>query len=106
MGKQSNLQCGQLWKIFQRPNDCSICQRNLEGRTMSDTVETRSAVPVTNQVSVSPLAGKPAKREILVDVSRLEKAYFERPPDLQDPNQLVSFGTSGHHGCTFTRKFS
>ena len=73
---------------------------------MSDTVETRSAVPVTNQVSVSPLAGKPAKREILVDVARLEKAYFERPPDLQDPNQLVSFGTSGHRGSPFQGTFT
>ena len=73
---------------------------------MSDTVETRSPVPVTNQVSVSPLAGKPAKRESLVDVARLEKAYFERLPDFQDPNQLVSFGTSGHRGSPFQGTFT
>jgi len=55
---------------------------------------------------VSPLAGKPAPREILIDPARLEKQYFERQPDLSDPSQLVSFGTSGHRGTpshgTFT----
>jgi phosphoglucomutase len=35
---------------------------------------------------------------MLVDLSRLEREYFERRPDLSDPNQLVSFGTSGHRG--------
>src|SRR5205814_1979188 len=53
-----------------------------------------------------PLAGKPAPREILIDPARLEKQYFERQPDLSDPSQLVSFGTSGHRGTpshgTFT----
>lgn len=38
---------------------------------------------------ISPLAGKPAPRELLVDPSRLEREYFERRPDLQDRNQLV-----------------
>ena len=44
-------------------------------------------------MTISPLAGKPAPKEMLIDVARLEKEYFERRPDLQDPNQLVSFGT-------------
>ena len=47
---------------------------------------------------ISPLAGKPAPKELLVDPSRLEREYYERRPDLEDPNQLVSFGTSGHRG--------
>src|SRR3954471_7838106 len=55
---------------------------------------------------LSPLAGKPAPREILIDPARLEHEYYERTPDLSDPNQLVSFGTSGHRGTpsdgTFT----
>src|ERR1700726_4388007 len=55
---------------------------------------------------ISPLAGQPAPREMLVDLARLEREYFERQPDLSDPNQLVSFGTSGHRGTpkngTFT----
>jgi phosphoglucomutase len=73
---------------------------------MPNTVETRSAVPVESQSSISPLAGKPAPKEMLVDVARLERDYFDRRPDLEDPNQLVSFGTSGHRGSpsqgTFT----
>ena len=41
-----------------------------------------------------------------MDVARLEKDYFERRPDLQDPNQLVSFGTSGHRGSPFQGTFT
>ncbi len=47
---------------------------------------------------ISPLAGEPAPKEMLVDVPRLEREYFERRPDPRDPNQMVSFGTSGHCG--------
>src|SRR5215469_13914315 len=64
---------------------------------MPNTVETRS---------ISPLAGKPAPKDMLVDVARLERDYFERRPDLQDPNQLVSFGTSGHRGSPFQGTFT
>ena len=56
--------------------------------------------------SISPLAGKPAPKEMLVDVSRLEREYFERRPDVQDPNQLVSFGTSGHRGSPLSGTFT
>ena len=73
---------------------------------MPDTVETRSAVTVDSQSSISPLAGKPAPKEILVDVARLERDYFDRRPDLEDPNQLVSFGTSGHRGSPFQGTFT
>ena len=55
---------------------------------------------------ISPLAGKPAPKELLIDLGRLETAYFEGRPNLEDPNQLVAFGTSGHRGSpvhgTFT----
>src|SRR3974390_1035042 len=73
---------------------------------MPNTVEKRSAVPVDSQSSISPLAGKPAPKEMLVDVGRLEREYFERRPDLQDPNQLVSFGTSGHRGSPLQGTFT
>ena len=73
---------------------------------MPNTVETRSAVPAGSQSSISPLAGKPAPKEMLVDVDRLEKDYFEHRPDLQDNNQLVSFGTSGHRGSPFQGTFT
>jgi phosphoglucomutase len=60
----------------------------------------------TGEPNISPLAGKPAPKELLVDVARLEKEYFERRPDLDDPNQLVSFGTSGHRGSPLRGTFN
>ena len=49
-------------------------------------------------MSIHPLAGKPAPKEILINVSELETAYYDRTPDLDNPSQRVSFGTSGHRG--------
>ncbi|MGZ3316302.1 MAG: phosphoglucomutase (alpha-D-glucose-1,6-bisphosphate-dependent) [Isosphaeraceae bacterium] len=57
-------------------------------------------------MAISPLAGKPAPKEMLVDPARLEREYFERSPDLGDPNQLVSFGTSGHRGTPLHGTFT
>ena len=57
-------------------------------------------------MAISPLAGKPAPKALLVDVTRLEREYFERKPDLGDPNQLVSFGTSGHRGSALRGSFT
>jgi phosphoglucomutase len=55
---------------------------------------------------ISPLAGLPAPKEILVDLSRLEHDYFEHRPDLSDPNQMVKFGTSGHRGSSLSGSFT
>jgi len=57
-------------------------------------------------MAISPLAGQPAPKEMLVDLARLERDYFERRPDLGDPNQLVSFGTSGHRGSSLHGTFT
>ena len=57
-------------------------------------------------MSISPLAGKPAPKEMLVDLAQLEREYFERRPDLSDPNQMVSFGTSGHRGSPLRGSFT
>ena len=57
-------------------------------------------------MAISPLAGKPAPKELLVDVARLEREYFERQPDMSDPNQRVSFGTSGHRGSPLRGTFT
>lgn len=57
-------------------------------------------------MTTSPLAGKPAPKEMLVDLARLEREYFERRPDLDDPEQLVSFGTSGHRGSSLRGSFT
>ena len=56
--------------------------------------------------SISPLAGKPAPKSLLVDLVRLEREYYERKPDVGDPTQLVSFGTSGHRGSPFRGSFT
>ena len=53
-----------------------------------------------------PLAGQPAPAELLIDVSKLERDYYERKPDLADQHQLVSFGTSGHRGTSFNDTFT
>jgi phosphoglucomutase len=57
-------------------------------------------------MAISPLAGKPAPREILVDPARLEREYFARRPDPEDPSQRVSFGTSGHRGSSLQGSFT
>jgi phosphoglucomutase len=49
-------------------------------------------------MAIHPLAGKPAPADILIDVAALENAYYQRKPNVDDPAQLVSFGTSGHRG--------
>ncbi len=60
----------------------------------------------TESMATHPLAGNPAPTELLIDVPRLERNYYERQPDPDDPDQGVSFGTSGHRGTpgdgTFT----
>src|SRR6202166_827156 len=67
---------------------------------MSGAIETQR-IP-----KLSPLAGKPAPKEMLVDVAKLEREYFERRPDLSDPDQMVSFGTSGHRGSPLRASFT
>jgi phosphoglucomutase len=57
-------------------------------------------------MTISPLAGKPAPKEMLIDPARLEREYFEGLPDLDDPNQLVAFGTSGHRGSPLHGSFT
>jgi phosphoglucomutase len=57
-------------------------------------------------MAVSPLAGKPAPKDLLIDVARLEREYHERKPDVADPRQLVSFGTSGHRGTSLDGTFT
>ena len=52
-------------------------------------------------MALHPLAGKPAPAHMLIDVAQLEREYYERKPDPNDPRQLVRFGTSGHRGTSF-----
>ena len=57
-------------------------------------------------MSAHPLAGKPAPKDLLIDVNRIEKAFYDSKPDSTDPNQLVSFGTSGHRGTSSNATFT
>ena len=57
-------------------------------------------------MKISPLAGKPAPSEILVNVPRLVTAYFSEVPDPSVPGQRVVFGTSGHRGSSFETSFN
>ncbi len=53
-----------------------------------------------------PRAGQPARPEDLVDVDALVAAYYERHPDVDDPDQQVAFGTSGHRGSSLRTAFN
>ena len=55
---------------------------------------------------ISPLAGKPAPKSILVDIGKLLAAYTAVKPDPSVPAQRVAFGTSGHRGCSFDGSFN
>jgi phosphoglucomutase len=55
---------------------------------------------------ISPLAGKPAPPELLIDPSQLESDYYSKYPNMDDPNQRVSFGTSGHRGTPLDGTFT
>ena len=57
-------------------------------------------------MAISPLAGKPAPREMLVDLAQLEAKYYEHKPDVGNPEERVSFGTSGHRGSSLRGSFT
>jgi phosphoglucomutase len=56
--------------------------------------------------TISALAGKPAPKSLLVDVTKLLAAYFDLRPDAAVPAQRVAFGTSGHRGSSLERSFN
>ena len=57
-------------------------------------------------MTIHPLAGKPAPKELLVDVDKLRKEYYTRKPDITDSAERVSFGTSGHRGSSLRGAFN
>jgi phosphoglucomutase len=57
-------------------------------------------------MALSPLAGKPAPKNILIDPAQLEREYYSRKPDVSDPAQRVAFGTSGHRGSPLAGSFN
>ena len=57
-------------------------------------------------MTLSPLAGKPAPAQLLVDIPRLVTAYYTGRPDAAIATQRVAFGTSGHRGSSFELSFN
>jgi phosphoglucomutase len=55
---------------------------------------------------LSPLAGRPAPEAMLVDLARLEREYYAHTPDVAQPDERVSFGTSGHRGSSLRGSFT
>lgn len=56
--------------------------------------------------TLSPMAGKPATPQMLVNVPALITAYYSNQPDAATPGQRVAFGTSGHRGSAFANSFN
>src|SRR5713226_4034485 len=57
-------------------------------------------------MSISACAGKLADSSILVDVSKLLAAYYDRRPDAANPAERVTYGTSGHRGSSLAGSFN
>ena len=57
-------------------------------------------------MSLHPLAGQPAPREMLANIPRLVTAYYTVHPDPAEPGQRVAFGTSGHRGTSHAATFN
>jgi phosphoglucomutase len=51
-------------------------------------------------------AGKPAEVKNLVNIPKLVAAYYAHKPDISDPLQKVTFGTSGHRGSSLKNTFT
>jgi len=57
-------------------------------------------------MAISPLAGKKAPVELLENIPLLMADYYSLKPDVSNPDQKVSFGTSGHRGCSSKTTFN
>ena len=116
------LACGYVFAKrdrLEKPGKCPVCRSTrIEAPRFSlePSPDVDAAVPLghytpgTSQgglpMAISPLAGKPAPRSLLVNVPRLVAAYYSLSPDPADPLQRVSFGTSGHRGSSFDATFN
>jgi phosphoglucomutase len=57
-------------------------------------------------MTLHPRAGMPAVDADLIDPAALVTAFYTCHPDVTDPGQRVSFGTSGHRGSAFDYAFN
>ncbi|AFZ66311.1 phosphoglucomutase (alpha-D-glucose-1,6-bisphosphate-dependent) [Deinococcus peraridilitoris] len=57
-------------------------------------------------MTISELAGKTAPHALLTNIPRLISHYYALRPNLDDPAQRATFGTSGHRGNSFNASFT
>jgi phosphoglucomutase len=57
-------------------------------------------------MKISPLAGKLPHHQLLTNIPRLITAYYANIPEPSEPEQRISFGTSGHRGSSFKNSFN
>lgn len=57
-------------------------------------------------MSAHPLAGQAVPESLRINVPRLVADYYTVTPDPAVPDQVVSFGTSGHRGSSFRASFN
>ena len=57
-------------------------------------------------MALSPLAGQPAPKNLLVNIDTLEREYYSREPNPEISTEQVSFGTSGHRGSSLRGSFN
>ena len=57
-------------------------------------------------MAIHPDAGKPVAKKNLTDIAELVSLYYETQPDVENPDQKVAFGTSGHRGTSLNTSFT
>lgn len=57
-------------------------------------------------MALHEFAGKKARDEDLTNIPRLMAAYYLNRPDMENPEEQVSFGTSGHRGTSLNGSFT
>jgi len=57
-------------------------------------------------MAIHPDAGRPVAKENLIDVAELISCYYQSTPDVLNPDEKVSFGTSGHRGTSLKNSFN
>ncbi len=57
-------------------------------------------------MSVHPLAGQKAPKDILINIPRVMAGYYTRKPEPADSRQRIVFGTSGHRGTSLNATFT
>lgn len=57
-------------------------------------------------MAISPDAGKQVAKDKLSNIPELISLYYETTPDVDNPREKVSFGTSGHRGSSLNTSFT